>query len=109
MASIIAERPAVSSNAIGGRRLLASIGSLMDSEKYAEKFAGKYRQRCLQLRRDLHEHVYLYLNGDLYLDLSSMLYAELNREKFEKSFLKKLQKLFAMLFGKLFDLKYLWL
>jgi hypothetical protein len=40
------------------------------TEKYPEKFAGKYRQRCLQMRRDLHEHVFLHLISDLYLDLS---------------------------------------
>jgi len=50
--------------------------------KYAEKFAGKYRQKgrelCIRLRRD----VYTDLNPELYLDLNPDLNPRLHRALF---------------------------
>ena len=46
--------------------------------KYPAKFAGKYRQRCLQLCRGLHEHACLHPNLRLYLNLNLCLYLNLN-------------------------------
>jgi len=68
------------------------------TEKYPEKFAGKYRQRCLQMRRDLHEHVYLHLNSDLYLDLSLDLDHNLNLDLSLNLNLCLFLKSFAVLF-----------
>jgi hypothetical protein len=75
----------------------------LSPEKCPEKFDGKFRQKCLQLRRDLRPHVYLHLNSDLCLYPNNKLFAELNREKSEKLFPKLFRKSFASLFGKSFD------
>jgi hypothetical protein len=79
---------------------------LMSVEKYPEKFAGKYLQKCPQSCARLRGYMYLYLNSDLYLNQSNKLFAELYREKFEKSLRRLFRKSFALSFGKLFNLKY---
>jgi hypothetical protein len=62
--------------------------------KCTEKFAGKCRQRCLQLYARLRPRVYLHLYLQPHLYLNPELFAELNREKFEKLFLESSAVLF---------------
>ena len=58
----------------------------MSVEKYPEKFAGKYLQKCPQSCARLRGYMYLHLNSDLYLNLNLDLSLNLNLFLYPKSF-----------------------
>ena len=80
---------------------------LMFVEKYPEKFAGKYLEKCPQPYVCLRRHACLHSNNDLYLDLNLDLNLNLNLFLFLNSLQQLFPKSFASSFGLLFDLKYL--
>ena len=68
------------------------------TEKYHEKFAGKYRQRCLQLCPRLRLHACLHLNSDLYFNLNLDLDHNFNLNLNLNLNLCLFQKSFALMF-----------